>query len=132
MNSNFISYLKDRFGITLPYFLEVHETQNKVYVKRKGSNFENVDRAGLIAATKAQTYKPTTNFLQRFGDIAIKHIIFLTEEEAIKYARGEDIPNNLPRDGFVIVVDARGDVLGCGVQKDNLLVNQVSKSRRLR
>ncbi len=136
MNNNpFFLYLKERFGLSLPNNLEVYETENKVFIYTKELNYENVERVerrGLLAATKSKTYKPTTNFLQVFGELALKHVVFLSKEQSYAFAKGESLPIETEWRGYVVVLSEDSRALGCGLAKDGQLINQVAKSRRLR
>ncbi|RME79128.1 MAG: hypothetical protein D6769_03295 [Methanobacteriota archaeon] len=125
---NFRSYLLERFGISLPYFLELEEGSKKVIAysgKKEGEKY------GLIAAKKSDIgYKPTSNFLQLYGGLAIRNVISLTKKEALAYARGEDIRIGGNKRGFVVVMQG-SSCLGCGLVKDGQLINQIPKVRRI-
>jgi len=72
--------------------------------------------------------KLTTNFIQIFGKHATKGTFELSQEHILPYARGEDLDIPEIGRGYKIVTYKK-HIIGMGSAQDNILVNQIPKSR---
>lgn len=84
------------------------------------------------------TVKPSTDFLQAFGNLVDKNVVVLDREQARAYLAGEDLPRGEVDDaeasrGWVHVrmVDGETLELGCGLLREEVLENVVPKGRRI-
>lgn len=129
-------YFEKRFGISKKIF-----TGYCFYSGGKGKIYlgmgvpENLDviSAGIIIARKGKSIKPTTNFIQIFGNHATRNIIKLSVEDAIRYIKGEDLKVEVKpdiSDGYVILKYS-GFPLGCGLLKNGKIKNMIPKAKRL-
>lgn len=142
MESQFINFIKKRFGFTKEDFsgFVFIADDKRVYVTT-----EDVGLAQNLPA-KAHSYgivagriqrdgrilKPTTNFLQIFGSRAKKNIIELSEDEKDGFIRGLDIETDSDFENGYVIVRWNGHVLGCGYLKDGILGNELPGSRIMR
>lgn len=95
-----------------------------------------VETLGMaILRTRQEHWKPTTNAVQRFGDVASRNVLVLERPAARKFMRGEDQPVAWDGDwGYLIVGhQLAGDraLLGVGLYLDGELRSQIPKARRL-
>ena len=67
---------------------------------------------------------------QIVGPHAKKNVLELSDEEARKWMKGEDLEKEIDAKGFLIIKHG-DDYLGCGKAKDKKIFNYVSKVRRL-
>ncbi|MEM4296429.1 MAG: hypothetical protein QXP22_02490 [Candidatus Anstonellales archaeon] len=124
------------FGITLPEHIKFLQKNEKIIA----FTFENIgEHFGIVALKKIKNgYKPTTNFLQIFGNLAMKNFVLLDKEQAFIYAKGNDIEvrnikifiDEYNFNKFVAVLHNNA-CLGCGFLSNEKLINQISKSRRI-
>ncbi len=144
----FADYLKERFGISSPSWLEFLRkgkrwfALSKPLLKLPSTRNVALERVGLPAGTvgsNSANVKPSSNLLQLIGELAIRNVVFIkSSEDAKAFALGRDLDKNSfyqPVEGmrgYVIVADARGRVLGCSLLKEGKLINQIAKSRRLK
>ncbi len=131
---DFKDYLKSRFGISLPEWLAFEEKGGKILAYVRDVKFiKNYDTFGIVAGKSTKFgYKPSTEFLQIFGDVSIRNVVFVSRYEAREIAKGKDVEveNHVATDGYVIVM-FEGKVLGCGLLRKNKLINQIPKSKRI-
>ena len=73
--------------------------------------------------------KPTSIFFQRFGHLAVRNCVALSDHELDDYIRGVPIPRDAHEDlsRGDCIVSVAGQVLGCGRFEDNLVRNQWPK-----
>ncbi|QER41605.1 hypothetical protein F1847_02170 [Thermodesulfobacterium sp. TA1] len=118
-----LTYLEERFGL-LPELFEDYEILKGVsnfwlFPKTSYLNFLTsleVQTVGLLFLRKVSSYlKPTSAFLQRFGDLATKNVVTLSSEiiEKLKERKKVEIDLDLSP-GYVILRDEKW-VLGCGL-----------------
>ncbi|MGQ4832815.1 MAG: methyltransferase RsmF C-terminal domain-like protein [Candidatus Asgardarchaeia archaeon] len=132
-----LKILKENFGFEeLPYILlssgkrriwicppDVAKINFKgLYIHSIGLYFANYDR-GILRLSFDAT--------QVFSKDIKKNIIEVNKEEAEKWMLGESLPvrGNL-EDNQVVVVKYNNDFLGCGIVKNNRILNHVPKDRR--
>ncbi len=130
----FRDYLKLRFGISIPKWLIFEKKGDRILAYVKDVKFiKDYDTFGISAGKSTSFgYKPSTEFLQMFGDVSMKNVVFVSNDEAKEIAKGKDIEvkDYIATDGYVIVM-FEGKVLGCGLLKKNKLINQIPKSKRI-
>ena len=78
--------------------------------------------------------KPSTNLLQLFGRHAARNALSVAKEQAVAYAKGDDIKlSQKPAgvsDGYVLL-KYLGCPLGCGLLKEGQIKNVLPKARRM-
>ena len=105
-------------------------SKNRIYL----SNTKDIERInpesiGICIFRLDKTPKPTTNFLQLFGNQIYKNVILLNKKQTTDYCNGLNLePETNVEPGFVIV-KYKKITLGCGHWNGNLLKNQIPKSR---
>ncbi|GAB3674672.1 DUF7122 family protein [Halopiger thermotolerans] len=92
-----LEYFEDRFGIPAATF-DDHTFWEKgagkiwIYAGEAPTPLE-IEAIGMTCLrTRQEHWKPTTDFVQRFGTYADECVIELDREEARKFAAGEDQP----------------------------------------
>ncbi len=116
-------YLEERFGINPGIFDEytifkgathfwLFPKTEYIHLLKKLSP----ESVGLLFLRKIKNYlKPTSTFLQRFGKLAKKNIVQLTEEQLKILQESKKIKMDLPLEpGYVILRDETW-ILGCGL-----------------
>ena len=127
-------YLQERFGIPPDAFKDFQiygGSKGKVYLgPKKLISKPDIVSLGILVARAESSVKPTTNLLQLFGHLASKNIVRLDKKEAVSFAKGEDLQiKDEASDGYVLV-KFENNCLGCGLLKENLLINQIPKAKR--
>ncbi|MDD5172354.1 MAG: hypothetical protein PHF60_04950 [Candidatus ainarchaeum sp.] len=134
-----LDYLEERFGLSPETFKGFG-----LYMASKGRIYLGPVRAigsprivclGITIARLSGTVKPSTNLIQLFGRQMSRNIIRLEKEEAMAYARGDDLrlaPERLDRitPGYV-ALNYLDVPLGCGMLKDGSIRNMLPKAKRL-
>jgi NOL1/NOP2/fmu family ribosome biogenesis protein len=136
---DFSSFINNTYSIKLPKNLMLLEDEEKVSIMTKEAfdYKEKNERKGMIAGRKLEMgYKPSTDFLQMFGNLAKKNFVVLNENESLGFAKGENISLDEKRiekleKWFLIVKNGEGAVLGCGYLRGNTLENNIPKYRRI-
>ncbi|WP_051920495.1 hypothetical protein [Thermodesulfobacterium hydrogeniphilum] len=118
-----LKYLEDRFGISINIFdkYEILRGVSNFWLFPKNQYLEileslQVQTVGLLFLRKVSRYlKPTSAFLQRFGYLATKNIVTLSEDiiEVLKERNKVEINLNL-EPGYVILRNKYW-ILGCGL-----------------
>ncbi len=118
-----LKYLEDRFGISINIFdkYEILRGVSNFWLFPKNQYLEileslQVQTVGLLFLRKVSRYlKPTSAFLQRFGYLATKNIVTLSEDiiEVLKERNKVEINLNL-EPGYVILKNKYW-ILGCGL-----------------
>lgn len=96
---------------------------------------EDATVGGLLVARLQATVKPSTDFLQAFGDQVRRNVVDVAAEGARRYVAGEDLDRGGVEEqecsrGWV-AVRFDGDVLGCGFLREDRIENVVPKGRRV-
>ncbi len=128
-----LSYLEERFGIP-------QDTFENYFMLKGVSNywlfpetellpklqFFQIQTVGLLFLRKVSKYlKPTSVFLQRFGYLATKNIITLTQEElGILKEKGKFFKELPIEPGYVILKD-KNWILGCGLYVNGKLISHL-------
>ena len=95
---------------------------------------EEIDRIipesiGICIFRLNKTPKPTTNFLQLFGNEIDKNVVELNKKLTIDYCRGLNLEINSNVEPGFVIVKYKNITLGCGHWNGHLLKNQIPKSR---
>ncbi len=132
----FKKYIEKRFGITLPEYVEIEERGRVRLFSKSVKEIERVEimNKGINAGRNNKgMYKPSTDFLQVFGFMATRNIVFLKKEEIGEFMKKRTIKieNELNADNGYVVIFYRGKAIGCGLLKEgNILENNIPKYRR--
>jgi len=128
IKSVFAQHLYERYGISLPHWLEIEEGKEKVwaYGKEVGQRGE---RRGLIAGRKNKWgYKPTTDFVILFGWMATRNVVSIeSREELTAFLKGRPLPAE-GEEGLKIV-QWRGRGVAMGLLSKGLLYPLFPKHR---
>ena len=93
----------------------------------------NIDSLGLrIGKEITDGILLTIEGAQLIGPECTKNIIELNEEESRLWLRGFDIEKKEVGYGFVILKNSKGDFLGSAKVKKDLIINNISKTRRIK
>ncbi|RKX61244.1 MAG: hypothetical protein DRP29_00930 [Thermodesulfobacteriota bacterium] len=118
-----LGYLEERFGIPQNVFenYEILRGVSNFWLFPKTDYLDklrglDVQTVGLLFLRKVSKYlKPTSVFLQRFGHLATKNIVILSQEEISILKEKNKIEIELDLEpGYVILKDKHW-ILGCGL-----------------
>lgn len=118
-----LGYLEERFGIPQNVFenYEILRGVSNFWLFPKTNYLDklrglDVQTVGLLFLRKVSKYlKPTSVFLQRFGHLATKNIVILSQEEISILKEKNKIEIELDLEpGYVILKDKYW-ILGCGL-----------------
>jgi len=125
-------YCKERFDISKKIFDNYNwylGSKNRIFIGPDKIERINPESIGICVFRLNKTPKPTTNFLQLFGNQIYKNVIELNKKQTTDYCNGLNLePETDVKPGFVIV-KYKKNTLGCGHWNGNLLKNQIPKSR---
>ena len=94
---------------------------SKLRINSIGMYFCEADKIGIRLSIEGS---------QIVGPKATKNIAEITEEQAKKWLKGEDLEIKGDYSGFIILKN-NGDFLGAGRHKDGKILNYVAKERRI-
>jgi NOL1/NOP2/fmu family ribosome biogenesis protein len=135
-------WFKHYFGISLPDYIKFKESKEKIICYTHDFfNYVNIENEhfGITALKKIKDgYKPSTNFLQIYGAMAIKNVVYLNKELSYEYSKGKSIEIE-KSNAFIdektfkkfVAVCFNNHCLGCGFLVENKLINQIPKARRV-
>ncbi|MCB9358366.1 hypothetical protein H6503_00385 [Candidatus Woesearchaeota archaeon] len=111
--------------------------KNKVYIMN--NDIKNVDISkvrvnsfGLyLCEINRGKVRLSIEGTQLLGRYSTKNIIELSVEDSKLWMMGNDLPTNQSFDGFVIIKHG-SDYMGCGKIKEGIILNFVSKQRRIK
>ncbi len=118
-----LNYLNERFGFAQETFDNYHILKGvkNYWLLSKSQHLEklrslSVEVVGLVFLRQVSEYlKPTSAFLQRFGYLAKKNVVYLREEDVNFLSEHPFLRIDLPLEpGYVILRDSNW-VLGCGL-----------------
>jgi NOL1/NOP2/fmu family ribosome biogenesis protein len=127
------SYLENRFGIPRELFDDyLLVERNKVCWLLRASPMTGaaaelkVWTAGLKAFQKVGQYiKPTTRFIQRFGQRATRAIMEIDHQEMLRLAAGEAITVETSLENGYVILTLMGHPLGLGLLIRGTLSSQI-------
>lgn len=129
--------LYEQFGIEHKFnFVFIKNNKDKIYVLNR--DIENVDYSKLridavglyFLKVQSDGLRPSVEGAQILGPFCSKNVISLNREQRNDWFLGKDISVEEKEDRLVIV-KYRSDVLGSGKIRAGILLNSLSKSRRL-
>jgi|GEM_PF-7092615 len=129
-------YLFSRFGITLGPGLSTKEAgagRCLVYASSlDGFNARNEETRGIVIGKKNGAFKPSSDFLQAFGWMCTRNILFVGREQARAFCSGKDInaTNGWCSRGYV-AVSHDGVVLGCAFFDNGNVINMVPNHKKI-
>ena len=127
-----IEYCYERFGIAEKNFEEYNwnlGSKNRIYIGPRKIERIEPESIGLCIFRLDKTPKPTTNFIQLFGNKINKNIIKLKKEDTEKFCKGKDLKINTKVDPGFVAIKYEKISLGCGHWNGNILKNQIPKSK---
>ena len=127
-----IEYCKGRFGLSKKIFDNYNwylGSKNRIYIGPEEIDRINSESIGMCIFRLDKTPKPTTNFLQLFGNQIYKNVIELNKKLAIDYCSGLNLESNMEVEPGFVIVKYKKVTLGCGHWNGSLLKNQIPKSR---
>ncbi|MFP3949561.1 MAG: methyltransferase RsmF C-terminal domain-like protein [Candidatus Micrarchaeia archaeon] len=128
----FRNYLRDRFGIILPGGVELVGEKSLRAMNSELKNFRVSTPKGIPASRmKGKFPKPTTSFIQIFGNLAKKNIVEVSREEALKFMAGRDLEKNPSCERGYVILTHRKAVLGIGFFREGKIENMIPKGRRI-
>ena len=129
----FKTYLNDRFGIILPKEVCFVGEKTLRVMNAELKEFKTSTPKGIRASRmKGKFPKPTTNFIQLFGNLATKNTIELSRGDALKYFQGQDLQTKDEAETGYIILTHKGAVLGIGFYRNKEIENMLPKGRKIR
>ncbi len=129
----FSSYVRERFGIIIPEGVEIEGKSNLRMMGAELRSFQATTPKGIPAANMNGIFpKPSTSFLQLFGNLATKNTIELEKEGALRFATRQNIETNQAAETGYVILKHKGAVLGCGFYKGGKIENLFPKQRKIR
>lgn len=118
-----LNYLEERFGIDPLNFKEYEILRgiSNFWLFPKTQYLENLQKlqvqtVGLLFLRKVSKYfKPTSAFLQRFGYLAKKNIVHLSEELVLTLIKQKKIEIELNLEPGYVILKNKYWILGCGL-----------------
>jgi NOL1/NOP2/fmu family ribosome biogenesis protein len=129
-------YLLDRFGITLEPSLSTKEAgagKHIVYASSlDSSGARNEETRGIIIGKMNGAFKPSSDFLQSFGWMCTRNIIFVGMEDARAFCSGKEIGagSGWCSRGYV-AISYNGVVLGCAFFDGEKALNMVPQHKKI-
>ncbi len=128
----FHSYLLDRFGIILPDDVELEGEKSLRAMNSELKEFRASTPKGIPASRmKGKFPKPTTSFIQLFGNLAKKNTVEVSREDALHFLSGSDIEKYSSCERGYVVVTHDNAVLGIGFFREGKIENMIPKGRRI-
>lgn len=118
-----LKYLEDRFGIETFHFdnYEILKGVSNFWLFPKTEYLEKlkslqVQTVGLLFMRQVSKYlKPTSAFLQRFGYLAKKNVVHLSEEIISILKEKNKVEINLDLEPGYVILKNKKWILGCGL-----------------
>ncbi|MBD3390145.1 hypothetical protein GF415_04320 [Candidatus Micrarchaeota archaeon] len=128
----FRGYLLDRFGISLPEGVELEGEKSLRAMNSELKEFRASTPKGIRASRmKGRFPKPTTSFIQLFGNLAEKNTVDVSREDALSFLLGRDLETSTPCERGYVVVAYKKAVLGIGFFREGRIENMIPKCRRI-
>jgi len=132
VKTQIIDYCKERFGLATNIFSDYKwytGSKNRIFIGPEEIDRINPESIGICIFRLNKTPKPTTNFLQLFGNEIDKNVVELNKKLTIDYCRGLNLEINSNVEPGFVIVKYKNITLGCGHWNGHLLKNQIPKSR---
>ena len=127
-----IKYCLERFGVrqeNLERYDWYEGSKNRIFIGPEKVKRITPESLGLWLVRLAKTPKPTTNFIQLFGEKINKNFIILIKTETVKICKGENLKKDIEvKPGFV-ALKYNGISLGCAHWNGEIIKNQIPKSK---
>ena len=128
-----LSYLEERFGIPPKEFdrYEILKGVSNYWLFPKVEilpklRFFYIQTVGFLFLRKvSKYYKPTSVFLQRFGYLATKNIVVLSDEELAVLKRDKRLFKNLNIEPGYIILKDKNWILGCALYVDGKIISHL-------
>lgn len=139
MSAAILRYLEDRFGLGpelfSPYRMYL-ASKGRVYMgPRCVPDMPRIATVGLLIARVNGSVKPSTNLLQAMGSHVKKNAVDLAREQAIAYAKGQDVVLSAGQmeglKGGYVLMRHNSAPLGCGLLQLGRVKNMLPKAKRL-
>ncbi len=119
---DFRDYVIYRFG--KDFWMTTKESYdfNKLRVNRKGIR---------IARQFSRGIKPTTTFVQLFGEKIKKNVVFIKKEDLKEFINGGTVPAQGNPEYRFVVVKCNGFTIGVGLYKEGEVKSQIPRARRI-
>lgn len=128
----FSSYVKERFGISIPAWVKIEGKSNLRMMCSELKEFPTTTPKGIPAANMNGVFpKPSTSFLQLFGHLATKNTIELNKEDALRFASRHPIETKQKAETGYVILKYNGAALGCGFYKEGKIENLFPKQRMI-
>ncbi len=134
-----LSYFEDRFGIPRETFEEYSFWEKGagkiwIYAGEAPAPIE-IEAIGMTCLrTRQEHWKPTTDFIQRFGHEASQCVIELTDEQATRFVGGQNIDLEWDGDwGYLVVtheIAGASEPIGVGCYIRGTLQSVIPKGRQ--
>jgi NOL1/NOP2/fmu family ribosome biogenesis protein len=129
-------YIFSRFGITLEPGLSTKEAgagRRLVYSSSLDSfGAKGEETRGIAIGKMDGAFKPSSDFLQAFGWMCTRNILFVSREQARAFCSGKDIKagSGWCSRGYVAVSHG-GVVLGCAFFDNGNVMNKVPNHKKI-
>ncbi len=127
---DFKSYVFDRFGIEIDE--RIIERKNDVILLSKSTSvYDNAEKYGIIAGRKeTKYYKPTTDFIQLYGGLATRNVVFLSIDEfkSLLVEKSKKI-DDFPLSRGYVILSTYDFPLGCGFFDGTSVKPMIPKSK---
>ncbi len=131
--ARFKEYLKGRFGIILPGYVAFEGEKTLRAMNAELKEFKTSTPKGIRASRMKGAFpKPTTNFIQLFGNPATKNTIEVGREDALRYFQGNGLETETPAQTGYVILTHMGAVLGIGFYREGEIENMLPKGRKIR
>ncbi|MGB9719500.1 MAG: methyltransferase RsmF C-terminal domain-like protein [Candidatus Anstonellales archaeon] len=133
--NGFEAYIKERFGIVLPDWVVIEKNgdrfrmMNKQISEEKPKNF--VSKGIVCGRQTTFGIKPTSDFIQLFGNLADKNVVLISREEMLEYVKGKDLERGFDFENGYVVLKFEKHVVGVGLCMNGKIKNQVAKIKRI-
>jgi len=126
-----LGYLEERFGIPQAFFstYEILKGVSNFWLFPKTPYLEkltqlSVQTVGMLFLRKVSNYlKPTSAFLQRYGYLATKNIVVLTDELINVLKEKNKVEIVLDLDPGYVILKNKNWILGCGLYVPGKLIS---------
>ncbi len=117
-------------------YVFLKSTKNKIYIinKEPMQHTENlrIDTLGLyFGELRNNNLRLSIDGTQLIGPECNKGIIQITKKQVREWMRGEDLLIKTEYQGQFVIIESKGDFLGCGRSGEDRIKNFISKSRKL-
>mgnify|MGYP001212478700 CR=1 FL=1 len=127
-----IEYCYERFGIAEENFDGYNwnmGSKNRIYIGPEKIERIEPESIGLCIFRLDKTPKPTTSFIQLFGNKINENTIKLNKYDTEKFCSGKDLKINAKNNPGFVAVKYENISLGCGHWNGEILKNQIPKSK---